>query len=79
MQISEKDRVKIACDVISGVVDFIKEGEREGGGGSFRHLIYDVLGFSHKYYDEFYRAGGMWLTNWIADMIELEGRWNDTI
>jgi len=32
-------------------------------GGSFRHLIYDRMGFGAEAYEPLYRAGGMCITN----------------
>jgi len=35
----------------------------ENKNGSFRHLIYDVMGFQGKDYTKLYKAGGMAITN----------------
>ena len=34
-------------------------------GGSFRHLIYDLMGFDEDAYTKLYNAGGMVITNFL--------------
>lgn len=55
------DQTKKVFDTIAGI---IKEGSC-----SYRHLIYDKLGFDGKYYEEL--LSGMTITNAICDLEEL--------
>lgn len=50
-------KLAVAAWVIENIV---KHGEE---GGSFRHLIYDRLGFNEDAYVPLYEAGGMTITN----------------
>lgn len=50
-------RLPVVADVIACVVDNAREG------GSFRHLIYDRLGFGSEAYYPLYIAGGQAITN----------------
>jgi hypothetical protein len=51
--IPEGDRIAVAVQVISSLLDNAREG------GTFRYLIYDRLGFSPDAYVPLYSAGGM--------------------
>jgi hypothetical protein len=53
----ESDRIAVAAQVISGILDNAREG------GTFRYLIYDRLGFSPDAYVPLYYAGGMHITD----------------
>lgn len=54
---SDPDRLRHAVEFISEVVKQCREG------GSFRHFIYDRLGFGQDAYAPLYQAGGMVFTN----------------
>jgi len=51
--------------VLSKIDDFIN-----GGGGTFRYLIYETMGYGPEAYQPLYAAGGMNLTNFICNADE---------
>jgi len=53
----EGDRIAVAVQVLSSILDNAREG------GTFRYLIYDRLGFSPDAYVPLYYAGGMHVTD----------------
>lgn len=59
---------KIRLDQTKKVFDTIAKVIKEGS-CSYRHLIYDELGFEGKYYEEL--ISGMTITNAICDLEEL--------
>ena len=60
----EKIRLEQTKKVFDTIAKVIKEGSC-----SYRHLIYDELGFGGKYYEEL--LSGMTITNAICDLEEL--------
>lgn len=46
---------------------FEKIVENAKADGSFRHLIYDCMGFNAEAYDRLYKAGGMYITNGLNE------------
>ena len=57
--------------VLSKIDDFIN-----GGGGTFRYLIYETMGYGPEAYQPLYAAGGMNLTNFICNADEAEEIFN---
>lgn len=60
-------RLKCTAFILYSLVRFVDDG-----GGSFRHLIYDILGFGPDAYRPLYEAGGMALTNMLYDLLHPE-------
>lgn len=57
------ERTRLA--VVAWVFEALSDHEREGG--TFRHLIYDRLGFGGSAYVPLYEAGGMVVSNALND------------
>ena len=60
--------VDITSEQAAWVFKCIVENAKEGG--TFRHLIYDKLGFGTDEYEELYMAGGMAITNNLTALDE---------
>jgi len=59
------NRLVWTVKVLEGLWDLIKHE-----GGSFRHFIYNHLGFKPDSYVKLYEGKGMEITNWISQMID---------
>jgi hypothetical protein len=46
--------------------------------GTFRYLIYDLMGFSEQDYEKLYRAGGLAINNAMTNYWDGEGGRNDS-
>jgi len=64
MTMTKHEELEVTKAVFRAIADHIE------GGGSFRYLIYDRLGFGPEAYAPLYDAGGMVITNFIHDAKE---------
>ncbi|GED55868.1 hypothetical protein EDM54_23790 [Brevibacillus borstelensis] len=69
---------KPSVEQVAWVFEKVAESIREGG-GSFRHLIYDRMGFDEKAYIPLYKAGGMVITNTIFDTLDTIDEYHEAL
>lgn len=68
-KLAETEKAIPTVEQVAWVFDRITINGEDAG--SFRHLIYDVMGFTPEAYQQLYNAGGMTITNAFADAEEL--------
>jgi len=75
LKVSDKILNNLKLDITKQVFNAI--ADHMSGGGTYRYLIYDRLGFDGDAYSELL-VPGMYLSNEISDLKELKKRHPDT-
>ena len=66
---SENKEVTVSMDQLRKMFTYLMDEKKEG---SFRYIIYDVMGFECKDYCDLYSTGLMEFKDWISDLKKIK-------